>query len=92
MSRFVNRKSILSVLVALTLVIGFVGGMTLRGGTGVHATGAPFASFGDYVKWVASHHKAPFDRDSVAYSALLRQQRAGVRIILLLHLRAPAPT
>ncbi len=38
MSRFVNRKSILSVLVALTLVVAFAGGIFLRGsGTNAHA-------------------------------------------------------
>jgi hypothetical protein len=65
MSRFVNRKSILSVLIAL--VAGFSAGFSLRSGSAVHANGAPFASFGDFVKWVATHHKAPFDRDNIAY-------------------------
>ena len=40
MSRFVNRKSIISVLVALTLVAAFAGGVFLRGsGTRAHASG-----------------------------------------------------
>ncbi len=59
----------MSVLVALTLVVGFSAGISLRGGKAVHATGAPFASYGDFVKWVATHHKAPFDRDNVTYQA-----------------------
>ncbi len=40
MSRFVNRKSIISVLVALTLVAAFAGGVFLRGsGMRAHASG-----------------------------------------------------
>jgi hypothetical protein len=33
MKRFVNRKSILSVVVALTLIVAFTGGILLRGHT-----------------------------------------------------------
>jgi hypothetical protein len=39
MSRFLNRKSILSVLVALTLVVAFAGGVLLRG-SATHARAA----------------------------------------------------
>jgi len=40
MSRFVNRKSVLSVVVALTLVTAFAGGVIVRGsGTSVRASG-----------------------------------------------------
>ena len=40
MSRFVNRKSILSVVIALILVIAFAGGVLVRGsGTSVRASG-----------------------------------------------------
>src|SRR2546425_5835240 len=41
MNRFVNRKSILSVLVALTLVVAFAGGVVLRGSAtqAAHASG-----------------------------------------------------
>ena len=33
MSRFINRKSVLSLIVALTLVAAFAGGLLLRNGT-----------------------------------------------------------
>src|SRR2546428_816124 len=40
MSRFLNRKGILSVLVALTLIVAFAGGVLLRGSaTHAHASG-----------------------------------------------------
>src|SRR6266571_2499185 len=48
MSRFVNRKSILSVLVALTLVVAFAGGVFLRGSV----TQAAHASSGKTTKSV----------------------------------------
>src|SRR5437016_8607689 len=43
MSRFVNRKSILSVLIAFTLVVAFAGGVFLRG-SATHAAHAASAT------------------------------------------------
>jgi hypothetical protein len=63
MSRFINRKSIVSLLVALTLVAGFSAGISLRGGATTHAAGLKYASLADFVKYMRSTHKAPFDRD-----------------------------
>ncbi len=48
MSRFVNRKSILSIVVALTLVVAFAGGIFLRGS----ATHAAHAASGQTTKSV----------------------------------------
>src|SRR2546425_8931058 len=65
MSRFINRKSIVGMLIAFALVASFVsGGIVLRG-TSSHASGAPYRSFDAYIQYVQQHHKAPFDRDVV---------------------------
>ncbi|MGZ3643955.1 MAG: hypothetical protein ACXVCM_08890 [Ktedonobacteraceae bacterium] len=63
MSRFVNRKSIFSLLVVLALVVGFSAGISLRGGSLGHAASLKYSSLAEFVKYMNSIHKAPFDRD-----------------------------
>ncbi len=48
MSRFINRKSIISILVALTLVVAFASGVFLRGS----ATNTVHAASGNTTKSV----------------------------------------
>lgn len=57
-----NRKTILAVVLALTLAAGFAGGLMMRGNV-THASGLKYASLADFVKYMNSIHKAPFDRN-----------------------------
>src|SRR5579884_2854180 len=68
MKRLATRKSLLFVVMALTLVAGFVAGALTRGGTPTHAAGLPYANLQAFTSYMHAHHKAPFDRDNVAYS------------------------
>ncbi len=68
MKRLATRKSLLFVVMALTLVAGFVAGALTRGGTPTHAAGLPYANLQAFTSYMQAHHKAPFDRDNVAYS------------------------
>ena len=84
MSRYFKRKSILSFLVALSLVTGFAIGLLVNMGGSTHAAGLRFSSFDAYVSYVRSHHKAPYDMDASAFmpagsaKALARQAHASI--------------
>jgi hypothetical protein len=59
-----QRRAVFSVAVAVLLVAAVIVAFT-RPKPSLAAQGAPFHDFQSYVQYIASHHKAPFDRDVV---------------------------
>lgn len=80
-SSFINSRLLRAGLALLALCLFCVQASTAQ-------NAAPFKDFPGYVKWVASNHKAPFDRDGAVFppggaQALLKAQAAAKPAIKL---------
>lgn len=85
--RYFKRKSMLSLLLALSLATGFAIGLMANMGSSTHAAGLRFSSFAAYVNYVRAHHKAPYDMDAQAVmpagsaKALAKQSHASISAV-----------
>lgn len=69
MKRTTIRKSLITVVMALTLVTGFIAGTMIHNGvTTTHAAGLPFQNLQEFTAYVQANHKAPFTLGNVTYS------------------------
>lgn len=69
MRRLATRKSLLFVVMALTLAVGFASGSLMRNSASTtRASSLPYKNYAALVSYIQAHHKAPFDRDNVSYS------------------------